>query len=296
MAAAGQSQELLARLKLALEQGGGLQAAAEMLQSLRPMHPAGAAKVAAGDEKLAALLAAGAGAAPILARLEELAAARTCLACGTCCVTSSPTLYREDLGLVRSGAIPLSRLFALRAGERAFSARLQKSAPLETELIKLAEAPEGGCVFLENCLCSVYASRPLQCRTLKCWEDSHAGKLEGLPRPGREDILAGDETALTLAREYDLKIPARELDQALWAVAAGDDRAGRRALELLELDHRLRAGAKARYGFDRTYLALLWGRPGPEIISAYGLSLALDQNGAPRLEPRISRRSGGGKV
>ena len=172
-------------LESALAQGAGLSAAAGLLARLRPMHRAGAAKAAAGDQKLTALLARGAGAAELLARLERLAGAKACLACGTCCVTSSPTLYQEGLALVHSGAIPLKNLFTLRAGERAFSARLGKSAPLEAELIKLAEASGGGCVYLQDCLCSAYESRPLQCRTLKCWEDSHAGKLTGLARPGR---------------------------------------------------------------------------------------------------------------
>ena len=279
-------------LESALAQGAGLSAAAGLLARLRPMHRAGAAKAAAGDQKLTALLARGAGAAELLARLERLAGAKACLACGTCCVTSSPTLYQEDLALVHSGAIPLKNLFTLRAGERAFSARLGKSAPLEAELIKLAEASGGGCVYLQDCLCSAYESRPLQCRTLKCWEDSHAGKLTGLARPGRGDILAGDETALALAKEYDHRLPAAELDRAFSLAARGEAGAEKQALAFLETDHRLRAGAEARYGFDQAYLALVWGRSALDIMKAYGLSLVLGQNGEPKLKPgnKLPRR------
>ena len=274
----------MAGLKADLARGAGLQAAAALLGELRPMHAAGAAKVAARDAKLAGLVASGAGAAEIFARVEQLAGAKECLACGTCCVTSSPTLYAEDLKLIRNGSLLLDSLFTLRAGERGFSARLGKSAPLETELVKLAEAPGGGCAFLKDCLCSVYASRPLQCRTLKCWDESHAGLLEGLSRPGREEVLAGDETSCALAREYDLKLPAAELDRALLAACRQESEGARKALEFLELDHRLRAAARARYGFDPRRLALIWGRPARDIMKGYGLSLALDRDGKPRLE------------
>ncbi|MFH1058761.1 MAG: YkgJ family cysteine cluster protein, partial [Pseudomonadota bacterium] len=224
--------------------------------------------------------------AALAQRLEALAAAARCLGCATCCRVSSPTLYAEDLALVRGGGLARTSLYALRAGEMAHSARLGRSEPLASELIKLREAPGGGCAALRGAACGIYAQRPLQCRHLECWSGRHAGQLAAQPRLSRRDLLAGDGTALALMAEYEARLPGADLAAALATAAAGGDQGP--ALAFMELDHRLRHGIAARYGFDQAAQELILGRPARSVALAHGLELALDGRGRPCLVRRPS--------
>ncbi|MFZ5585612.1 MAG: YkgJ family cysteine cluster protein [Thermodesulfobacteriota bacterium] len=300
--------DLAGELRRALAQAGaaGLAAAAQAaLGGLRGLDEPGAAAVMAGDPECGRLLAqAVAGPEPrtaldaLAVRLAELAAAARCLGCATCCRVSSPTLYAEDLDLVRAGGLPRAALYTLRRGEMVFSARLGSSQPLERELIKLREAPGGGCAALAGNACGLYAHRPLQCRHLECWSGRHAGQLAARPRLTRRDLLAGDDTALALLAEYEARLPGAALAQALHEAASGRDAAP--ALAMLELDHRLRCGIEARYGYAQEAQHLILGRPARLVALAHGLELALDGRGRPCLVARRApaggtKTPGGGK-
>lgn len=271
--------EILSRIAAALAAGGpkALETLAGELRRLRPMDRAGALGVAA-REGLVRMEAPAA-----LAALQELAGRAGCLACGTCCRTSSPTLYLEDLPLIQSGGIKRDRLYVLRPGEMAYSARLQRAAPLTEELIKLKDSPGLGCVFVQDNQCAIYASRPLQCRWLRCWDHAHAGQLRGRARLTRAQLWGHDPRAIALAAEYDQSLPAGELARALTGAREGDEQMMRSALEMMEKDHRLRAGAAARYGYSAADLDSLWGRPAPVVALGHGLKLGLDEKGLPRL-------------
>jgi hypothetical protein len=136
-----QPKEMKQRLRAALAQPGqAMHEAVEMLAISRPMDPSGAALVLEREPGLGGLLARGPGAAGELAELiTGLAQARRCLGCGTCCLTSSPTLYAEDLDRVTSGGLDRQALYALRPGERVSSAREGETKLLDRELIKLRE-------------------------------------------------------------------------------------------------------------------------------------------------------------
>ena len=82
--------------------------------------------------------------------MAGFARSRSCLGCGTCCRTSSPTLYLEDLELVGQPGIPLSSLYTLRAGELAWVAPGGGAwESLAAELIKVAEDQTRACVFFD---------------------------------------------------------------------------------------------------------------------------------------------------
>jgi Fe-S-cluster containining protein len=282
-------------LAQALAQKGPLslrRACAEALQEARGLDGPGALAVLEADAELAGLLATpaagGEDAAPAQAerlagRLAALALAQACLACGTCCRVSSPTLYAEDLACLGPGGLARRQLFTLRAGELANSARLGRVLSLPAELIKLREAPAGGCALLAGSRCGAYAHRPLQCRHLQCWSGRHAGQLEDRPRLARADVYAGDATALALMAEYEARLPASELNALLARAAGGEGEARRSSLELMELDHRLRAGVCSRYGYPPEEMDLLLGRPSWELAVSHGLALGLDEAGRPVL-------------
>ncbi|ADK86025.1 protein of unknown function UPF0153 [Desulfarculus baarsii DSM 2075] len=271
----------LQAIATALDAGptAALAACAEALMRLRPMAADGAQRLCRP------LLAAGLGAAALLERLESLAVRQACLGCATCCQASSPTLYLADLALLGPDGPGRGHFYTLRAGEMVSSARLGSRQALVAELIKIREAPGGGCVFLEpGGGCAIYDRRPLQCRNLECWSGRDASTLALKPRLGRAEILCDDDTALTLAAEYDVKLPAAELTQALEQAKAGSQVAAAAALQMIELDHRLRGAISRRYGYDAPALELIIGRAAQVVARAHGLALGLDRLGRPRLE------------
>ena len=269
------NQQMIQRLEQAHSHGPGAlaQACAALLAEARGVDQAAAARAVAQDRKLAGLIAETAPAERLAACLQDLAQAARCIGCATCCRTSSPTLYAEDLPRIGAAGLGWESLVTLRAGEKVHSARLGGLQTLEHELIKLREQG-GACAWLGEGGCAIYEHRPLQCRWLECWSGRHAGQLGERPRLNREALLAEDQTALALAREYEVKLPAAGLHQALADASQGENSAP--ALALLELDHRLRAAISERYGYSLEALYLVLGRPAREVAANYGLDLILE--------------------
>jgi len=251
------------------------QACAHELAAGRGIDAPGAARAVATDAGLSRLLAVGAPVTELAACLAALATAARCLGCGSCCRVSSPTLYQEDALRLEAAGLGWRDLYTLRPGEQAFSARLGRLEALDAELIKLREE-HGACAQLTAKGCAMYEHRPLQCRWLECWSGRHAGQLEDRPRLSRADLLAGDDTALALAQEYEVKVPAEELHAALAAASAGEPSGTEQALALMERDHRLRAGISARYGYGPEALPLILGRSAVEVAANYGLELVVE--------------------
>ncbi|MBU4275182.1 MAG: YkgJ family cysteine cluster protein [Proteobacteria bacterium] len=269
------SDSLIQRLDKARSHGPGAlaQACAALLAEARGVDTAAAARAVSRDRELGGLIAETASAERLAACLQDLAQAARCIGCATCCRTSSPTLYAEDLPRLKAAALGWESLVTLRAGDKVYSARLGGLQALEHELIKLRERG-GACAWLGEGGCGIYEQRPLQCRWLECWSGRHAGQLGERPRLSREELLAEDQTALALAREYEVKLPAAELDQALAEAAQGQDQAP--ALAMLELDHVLRTAISERYGYSPEALYLVLGRPAREVAGNYGLELSLE--------------------
>jgi hypothetical protein len=79
-----------------------------------------------------------------LCREMEKAAYATrpyCLRCVDCCRQGSPTLYLEDLPILRQGIIRRLDLLTLRAGEIGFSNVNQDLVLLDQEQVKVKEKP-----------------------------------------------------------------------------------------------------------------------------------------------------------
>jgi len=269
------SDSLIQRLHEATSHGPGAlaQACAALLAEARGVDTAAAARAVSRDRELSGLIAETASAERLAACLQDLAQAARCIGCATCCRASSPTLYAEDLPRLKDAGLGWENLVTLRAGDKAHSARLGGLQTLEHELIKLRER-DGACAWLGEGGCGIYEHRPLQCRWLECWSGRHAGQLGERPRLSREELLAEDPTALALAREYEVKLPAADLHQALADAAQGKDTAP--ALALLDLDHGLRAAINERYGYSSEALYLVLGRPAREVAGNYGLELSLE--------------------
>jgi hypothetical protein len=86
--------------------------------------------------------------------------------------------------------------------------------------------------------------------------------------------------------EFDIKVPARELTEALEKAKSGDPADSARALELIDLDYKLRHGIEHRYGYSQREQELLFGRDGVTLAQCHGLTFHTGEQGDPSLVER----------
>ena len=219
------------------------------------------------------------------ARVLEQAAYATrpyCLQCGTCCRKGSPSLYREDLPLVLEGVIRRSALITLRRGEICFSNENNQLIQLPQEQVKIPEnSGTRECLFFQGEVksCEIYESRPLQCRTLECWNPEGFTILTAQPFLTRRDLLDPEDPLLPVIEAHEEKCDLLNLEQGL--KRAVDNKKGGLDLvaEELGFDRHTRDFLSEKYGLGPEHLAFLLGRPLPAVAASLGYRISLDADG-----------------
>jgi hypothetical protein len=199
----------------------------------------------------------------------------SCRRCGTCCAKGGPALHGADAALILDGAVGLDRLVTLRAGEPVLDQLQNQILPLAAEIIKV-RGPHGltGCVFHlgANAGCSIYQSRPLECRLLDCEDPAPLAEAYAIDRLTRTDLLGPGHPLLELLRHHDKLCPAAEA----FRLARDPALSTRRALaELLSADRALRSAFLDKTGASPQLADFLFGRPLPEVLAPLGLRLPL---------------------
>jgi Fe-S-cluster containining protein len=133
-----------------------------------------------------------------------------CKQCGICCTKGGAALHGTDLQILRKKLIPRSDLITLRKGEFAHNPVSDKVQATTTEIVKLRGA--GGewiCCYYDptTCGCTIYANRPLACRTLKCWDPDESLALVETDLLSRMDILEGEKILKELVIQYEKSHP-----------------------------------------------------------------------------------------
>lgn len=141
-----------------------------------------------------------------------------CKKCGKCCEKSGPTLHIEDKYLVDQGKIPPSDLVTLRKGEKAFDPRANEKIILENELIKIkGKNNTWTCIYLDenSKLCSIYDSRPIECRLLKCWDIKPIVSMINKNTLTRQILFQKIPGLLDIIEEHDKKCSYEEIEYLL---------------------------------------------------------------------------------
>lgn len=220
-----------------------------------------------------------------LARVVEKAAYATrpyCIKCGTCCRKGSPSLYPEDLPLVLRGAIKRTELMTLRKGEIGFSNERNELIQLFRELVKVQEKPgTRECLFFqsESDACGIYENRPLQCRTLECWNPKEFQRLETGNPLKRLDLLAPLDPVLPVIKAHEEKCDLLSLERGLKRAGEQKEDGRDRVMEGLGFDRHTREFLGEKYGFRPEHLVFLLGRPLTEVVASLGYRISLDPDG-----------------
>ena len=174
-----------------------------------------------------------------------------CIRCGTCCTKGSPTLTAADLELFTRDIVKPFHVLTIRKGELARSAGSDELERTEKELIKIREVPENNaCFFFKpgDKECSIYESRPLQCRRQECWNPQDPSAI------GNEDML--DRLALLretgplweIIQRHEERCSHDQFSRVMAKLEATKGLAVEELLELLRFDLHVRHFIMEKFG------------------------------------------------
>ena len=213
--------------------------------------------------------------------------ARThCIRCGECCLKSSPTLQREDLGLIRKGAIGKRDLFTIRKGELVRDNISEALMISRQEMIKLRERDGGGCVFYDEPgkECRIYEDRPLQCSALMCWDPKEFIKVYERPKLERRDIIQ-ESLLLEFMAEHEKRCSYEILESDVREIESKGEKAIQKIINLLNFDFQLRPFISDKLGIAQEEMAFLFGRCLVDTIPMFGLKVRREADGTFFLSP-----------
>ncbi len=215
-----------------------------------------------------------------------------CVQCGECCRMGSPTLHLEDLSLLQSGKIPWDQLITLRKGEPARSPFDSMPFVLTEERIKVREK-EGlrECVFLNPesgdgpAVCSIYTSRPLQCRAQACWDPAPARETADMPFLLREHVFEGVELLLKIMAEHENRCGFASFSSAFGELNRNSGENIDEVLDLLSFEDHFRRFVSEKFNVPPQNMELLLGRSFAQMTTLFGFRVSRETDGTHRLVP-----------
>jgi len=192
---------------------------------------------------------------------------QTCRKCGTCCRKGGPALHREDRRLVMEGRIPAEALYTIRAGEPVQDNVAGQRAYAQGDIIKIKGSGDDWCCrFLEDdtARCTIYDYRPVECRTLQCWDTRAIEALYDKDRLTRQDLL-GDVAGLwELIEDHDRRCAyptIRQQTEQLELDPSRQTEVGNLITDMVKYDESLRKLLVENGHAPETMLDFLLGRP-----------------------------------
>jgi len=200
-----------------------------------------------------------------------------CRRCGTCCKKGGPSFHLEDKVLVENGIILSKHLYTIRIGELSFDNVKGCILPASSDIIKI-KGRKGSwtCVFFDgkNNECTIYDTRPMECRVLKCWDTREIEKIYAKNRLTRKDLISSIEGLWDLVEEHQNQCGYDML--TLFVDALNTDKkneALKGILEIIEHDIKIRELVVQRAGLESDLTDFIFGRPITETIKMYGLKI-----------------------
>ncbi|MEN8140472.1 MAG: YkgJ family cysteine cluster protein [Thermodesulfobacteriota bacterium] len=192
---------------------------------------------------------------------------RECKQCGTCCRKGGPALHGEDLGLV-GRQIALDQLICVRQGEPSLHPLAGEARPAREEFVKVAgKAGSWECLFLSReGLCRLHPDKPLQCRTLECWQPQPLLDLLERDLVKRRHLLEPSSPLLSLIAEQEESCSFARLTPYLELERGVDEE----FIKLINLDLKLRERGAKEHGLSLNRELLFLGRPLFKTLQAAG--------------------------
>ncbi|MGB5747784.1 MAG: YkgJ family cysteine cluster protein [Desulfobacterales bacterium] len=201
----------------------------------------------------------------------------TCLRCGTCCQKGGPCFHQEDRLLIEKGQIPSKNLYTIRKGEYAYDNVKGCLVPASSDIIKIkGQKGSWTCLFFDagEKACSIYNDRPLECRTLKCWDTDALEQIYTRNRLTREDLILQVKGLWDLVADHQVRCDYEKIKKLINDLDGSQKgRARNNLVELIQYDAEIRKLVVAKGGLDPAMLDFIFGRPLTETLPAYGIKV-----------------------
>jgi Fe-S-cluster containining protein len=211
-----------------------------------------------------------------------------CIRCGTCCTKGSPTLLEDDMELFSRSILKPAHLVTIRAGEPAYSNQTEELAATPEELIKIRETTGSKtCVFYEKSgsKCTIYESRPAQCRSQECWNTVASAGIAGVSPINRKRLLEPITNLWEIIQRHEERCSYSEFSRAMTRLGATKGQTVSEILDLLAFDHHVRGFIAEMFGIDPDSMDFFLGRSLQEAIARYGLEVEEQPDGSFLLKP-----------
>jgi Fe-S-cluster containining protein len=210
--------------------------------------------------------------------VQETAKSETrteCRRCGTCCVEGGPALHTGDLALVRSGQLPINRLITIRKGELVNHPLTDNVQAVGFELVKICGTGRDWCCLYYSTSrgCTIYASRPLACRVLKCWDPKEISALVGKDTLTRLDILVEGDPLRPLVEEHELLCPCPDMELICHSLST-DSLDLNNLQRLVDADLNFRNLAVKDNNISLAVELFCFGRPIFQLVQAVGIGIS----------------------
>jgi Fe-S-cluster containining protein len=216
-----------------------------------------------------------------------------CLLCGECCQKGSPSLYADDMAVLRLGIIKRSDLVTLRFGEIGYSPTKNDLVLVSEEQVKLKEKPGSReCLFFNSAenRCRIYGDRPLQCRTMECWNPKEFKSLKGFRFLSRKDLMNPDDPLIPVIEAHGRRCNLSKLHDVLGRIQRGGAFSPQEILDMVLFDQHLREFLEEKQGLGDAHLEFLFGRSLKEMLPVFGLQLEVDADGTYTINPVLFRK------
>ncbi|MEJ2716473.1 MAG: YkgJ family cysteine cluster protein [Deltaproteobacteria bacterium] len=217
-----------------------------------------------------------------------------CIRCGTCCTTGSPTLLEEDIDLFVRDILKPEDVITLRKGEAAYSPATEELTLTDEEMIKIREKDDSKtCLFYAegDRECTIYDSRPLQCRNQECWNPEKCEEVGRSVKLSRKALLEPTGSLWEVIQHHEDRCSYAEVSRAVARLGATKGATVQEILDLLRFDHHVREFIAEKFQLAPDSMDFFFGRPLRETIEIYGLTVVEEPDGSFLLRP-ISDEAG----
>lgn len=194
---------------------------------------------------------------------------KTCQRCGECCLRGGPAIHEADAELITNGDIPLTRLYTIRPGERAYDNVGGGLFQVTTDIIKIKSRDgASACVFYDDSAqaCGIYEKRPMECRLQACWDSTPLQDAYTGDRLSRKEILVNSRWLRELIDAHEARCHFEFIYPLVEGREEGDTSAAAELTGIVNYDAHFRDVAVSKGQMPAELMDFLLGRPLAEIL------------------------------
>lgn len=197
-----------------------------------------------------------------------------CIRCGECCRKGGPAMHDDDRQLIESGKIALKYLYTIRKGELAQDNIQGRISPVTDDIIKIkGKNYSWMCIFFDSTFnsCTIYEHRPLECRTLSCWNPDEIKRIYHQNRLTRKDLIQDIKGLWDIVQDHETRCnydTVRHLIN-LMGQESNNTKVQEEFADILHYDKSIRSLVVSKGNIDPEITDFLFGRPLANTVRTY---------------------------